>query len=167
MKMKSFKRVLAAAMAAVFVLGGAFASFAANETNENYAFTYEKTQYQIGMDAATAMKTLGDAVSSRDVNNCANGYVNKAYMYGKDKDFEVYVEQDANGKEIVANITLLSSSVATEEGLKVGDSDSKVTEVYADAKKGLGSYTTTKGKTKLYIKMKAGTVSYIAYMIEK
>lgn len=154
-------------MAAVFVLSSAFVSFASNEKNESFAFTHENTQYQIGMDAETAMKTLGDAVSSRDVNNCANGYVNKAYMYGKNKDFEVYVEQDANKKDIVANITLLSSAVATEEGLKVGDPDSQVTKIYADAKKGLGSYTTTKGKTKLYIKMRAGAVSYIAYMLEK
>ena len=115
------------------------------------------------MDAQEAMKKLGEYTSSRDVNNCANGYINKAYMYGN-KDFEVYVEQ-VNGKEVVANITLMTSQVATEEGLKPGDSGEQVTKIYKDAQKGLGTYTTTLGNTKLYIKMKNDKVSFISYMI--
>ncbi len=132
---------------------------------ENFAFTYGENRYELGMEAEAAMKTLGKETSSRDVNNCANGYVNKAYMYG-DKDFEVYVEQSGK-KEIVANITLLTSAVATEEGLKPGDEADQVTKLYKDAKKGLGSYTASKGDTKLYIKVKDGKVSYISYMTEK
>lgn len=162
--MKKLKMLL---IAAVFVMGGALSAFAAAGTaaeKSEYTFTYENNQYQLGMEAAKAAETLGDAVSSRDVNNCANGYVNKAYMYG-DKDFEVYVEQSGR-KEIVANITLLTSKVSTEEGLKPGDSAARVTEVYKDAKKGLGSYTASLGNTKLYIKMKDNKVSYISYMTE-
>jgi hypothetical protein len=144
-----------------FLMFTAMSAFADTAKTE-YGFTYGDHRYLIGMSAADAFQTLGTADSSRDVNNCANGYVNKAYTFGG-KAFEVYIEQEGK-KEVVANITLLSNQAATEEGLKVGDTAEQVTKIYADAKKGLGSYTTTLGTTKLYIKMKGDTVSYITYM---
>lgn len=161
------KKMTAFLMTMAIAAGGAFPVFAAAQAaaeKTEYAFTYEDNQYRLGMDAEEAMESLGEAKSSRDVNNCANGYVNKAYMYG-DKDFEVYVEQEGR-KEVVANITLLTSGVSTEEGLKPGDSAAQVTSIYKDAKKGLGSYTASLGDTKLYIKMKDNKVSYISYMTE-
>lgn len=161
------KKLMLLLMTFVLAAGGALSAFAASGTTaekSGYTFTYENNQYQLGMEAEKAMETLGEAQSSRDVNNCANGYVNKAYMFG-DKAFEVYIEQSGR-KEIVANITLLTSEVSTEEGLKPGDSAARVTEVYKDAKKGLGSYTASLGSTKLYIKMKDNKVSYISYMTE-
>lgn len=156
------KKMIAVLAAVVCMAGGAFTAFGAEA--EGYAFTYGEQEYKLGMDADKAMETLGEAQSSRDVNNCANGYVNKAYLYG-DKDFEVYVEQEGR-KEVVANITLLTDKVSTEEGLKPGDSAARVTELYKDAKKGLGSYTASLGDTKLYIKLKENKVSYISYMTE-
>ncbi len=171
-RMKEGMLLLMTAVCLVQGAGSAFAATAAANKTENaasektaYSFTYENHQYQVGMEAKPAMEVLGEAKSSRDVNNCANGYINKAYMYG-DKDFEIYVEQ-SGGKEIVANITLFTSKVSTEEGLKPGDGAARVTEIYKDAKKGLGSYSTTLGSTKLFIKMKDDKVSYISYLMEK
>lgn len=162
MMKKKMKQMAALVLAVAFMAAGAMSAAAESEKPEAYRFTYQEKQYQPGMEAKTAMDTLGKADSSRDVNNCANGYVNKAYMYG-DKAFELYVEQEGK-KEIVANITLLTEKVATEEGLKVGDSGDRVQEVYKDAVKGLGSYTAVLGETKLYIKLKDNKVSYITYM---
>ena len=157
------KKLAVLLMTAALAVSSLTAAFGAEK--KEYQFTYNKKQYTVGMEAKTAMDALGKAESSRDVNNCANGYVNKAYMYG-DKAFEVYVEQ-SGGKEIVANITLLSDKAATEEGLKPGDSESRVTEVYPDAQKGLGSYSTVLGNVKLYIKMKDHKVNYISYLQAK
>lgn len=148
----------------VFAVGMTAAAYGAEKKTE-YKFTYDNNQYQIGMEAKAAMDKLGKSGSSRDVNNCSNGYVNKAYMYG-DKDFEVYIEQ-VNGKEIVASITLLTDKVSTEEGLKVGDDASQVLKAYPDSKKGLGSYSAVLGSTKLYIKMKGDKVTYISYLTEQ
>ena len=160
--MKLFQKsaVLALSMAMIF---GVFSAQA--EEKKNYTYTEGEVVYEIGMEKAEAFKTLGEAKSDRDVNTCANGYVNKAYTFGQtDKDIEVYCEQDKEaGKEIVASITLLTANVATEEGLKVGDDADAVVKAYPDAKKGLGSYTTVKGDTEIYIKMKGKNVSYIAY----
>ena len=138
----------------------------AEPEEKTYGFTYNKNRYEIGMDGKTALKTLGKATSSRDVNTCANGYVNKAYTYGKTKDVEVYIEQDASKtKDVVASITLLTKNVATEEGLKVGDGIAQITKAYPSAVKGLGSYKVNDGKTELYIKVKDSKVSYIAYTV--
>lgn len=134
---------------------------------KKFGFTYKETRYEIGADANEAMKTLGESNSSREVNTCANGYVNRAYTYGEkeSKDFEVYVEQDkSTGKDIVASISLLTDNVATEEGLKVGDSADDVTKIYPTAVKGLGTYKVTEDKELLYIKMTGGKVAYISYM---
>lgn len=174
--MKKMKKAVLLVMTMACVAGGSVITYGASSKTaaktseaaveaEAFAFTYEENRYQLGMEAETAMETLGKETGSRDVNNCANGYVNKAYMYG-DKDFELYVEQSGK-KEIVANITLLTSKVETEEGLKPGDDADCVTKIYKDAKKGLGSYTASKGDTRLYIKLKDGKVSYISYMTEK
>ncbi len=159
--MKRFKKAAALILAAVFVLGASVLTFAA----DGYVFTYNNVDYTPGMDAKTAMDSIGTAVSSRDVNNCANGYINKAYMYGNN-DVELYIEQQngTGSPEIVANITLMGSNVKTQEGLKPGDDESRVSAVYPSAKKGLGTYTVTKGNTELYIKIKDGKVSYISYL---
>lgn len=163
--MKFLTRMMAAALGAVMMIGVAFSAYGAEKEKTHYTFTYGEKQYQPGMEAKAAMDSLGEAVSSRDVNNCANGYVNKAYLYGN-KDFEIYVEQK-DQKEIVTNITLLTDKVTTEEGLKPGDAETNVTKVYKDAKKGLGSYTISLGDTKLYIKIKDKKVTYISYMMEE
>lgn len=135
---------------------------------KKFGFTYKDVRYELGTDAKEAMKTLGESNGSREVNTCANGYINRAYTYGEkdSKDFEVYVEQDkATGKDIVASISLMTANVATEEGLKVGDTADTVTKIYPTAVKGLSTYKVTEGKELLYIKMTGGKVAYISYTV--
>ena len=123
-------------------------------------------QFTINMPAADAFALLGEATGSRDVNNCANGYVNKAYTYGVDggQDYEVYIEQDGEGgPEVVKNITLLTDAVSTEEGLTTSSSIDDILSIYPDAEKGLGSYKVTRGNTELYIKTNGDQIAYIAY----
>ena len=136
----------------------------AAEQQADNAFTYQEGQYYVGMDAGTARRTLGNAVSSRDVNNCASGYVNKAYTYGETRDFEVLIEETEDGREVISNITLLTGKVATEAGLKVGDAESEILKVYPGAKKGLASYTVLLGDSSLYIRTSGGKISFISYL---
>lgn len=160
--MKTFKKLIVALTLAVFCFG-TISAFAA-QASKSYGFTYNKVRYEIGMNGKTALESLGKETSSRDVNSCANGYVNKAYTYGKNKDVEFYIQQNKtqSGDE-VASITLLTSNVATEEGLKVGDSTDKITKAYPSAASGLGAYKVNDGKVEIYIKTKDNKVSYIAY----
>jgi hypothetical protein len=159
------KKVITFILAALMMFSIAVPAFADAGKN-GYKLTYNEKQYTVGMDAATAMSELGTVKSSRDVNNCANGYINKAYTYGDTNDLEISVEQDKDGKEIVAAITLMTDKVKTEEGLKVGDSDSTVKSIYKDAVKGLGNYKVNKDGTQLFIKMQNGKVSFIAYNLQ-
>ena len=139
-----------------------------DEKTKKFGFTYKEVRYELGADAEAAKKTLGESNGSREVNTCANGYINRAYTYGEgdSQDFEVYIEQDKNtSKDIIASITLLTANVATEEGLKVGDSAETVTKIYPTAVKGLGTYKVTEDKELLYIKMTGGKVAYISYTV--
>lgn len=139
-----------------------------DEKTKKFGFTYKEVRYELGADAEAAKKTLGESNGSREVNTCANGYINRAYTYGEgdSQDFEVYVEQDKKtSKDIIASITLLTANVATEEGLKVGDSAETVTKIYPTAVKGLGTYKVTEDKELLYIKMTGGKVAYISYTV--
>ena len=158
----SLKRRALAALAAMMILASALTGYAAEAPKAG--FTYNKIRYSVGMDANTARQTLGEAKSSRDVNNCANGYINKAYTYGETGDFEVLIEQNEAGQEIISNITLLTGQVATEEGLRVGDPESRITALYPTARKGLSTYTVIMGTGTLYIKTKAGKISFISYI---
>lgn len=160
--MNRSKRGGLAALTAMMILAAALTGYAAEV--KQAGFTYNQARYSVGMDASTARAALGEAKSSRDVNNCANGYINKAYTYGETGDFEVLIEQNEAGQEVVSNITLLTEKVATEEGLKVGDPESRITALYPAAKKGLSSYTATVGTGILYIKTKGGKVSFISYI---
>lgn len=168
---KSLMRRTFAVFIVLMIMAGTMTSFANEIAKRKYGFTNKQIRYELGMDAEQAFKTLGAFIDSRDVNTCANGYINRAYTYSnddktKEKDFEVYVEQDRKtGKDVVASITLMSSSVATEEGLKVGDTADRVTAVYPTAKKGLGSYKIIDGTEELYVKLKGGKVSYISYVL--
>ena len=140
------------------------AAAAGEQGGSAYVFQYGENSYAVGMDAQEAMKTLGKEKSARDVNTCANGYINKAYTYGEaDKDFEVYVEQDESGKDRIASITLLTANVATAEGLKVGDGEARIAALYPAATKGLASYKVQDGAQELYIRVSKGAVSYISY----
>ena len=137
---------------------------AGQQSGPAYVFQYGENSYAVGMDAQEAMKTLGEEKSARDVNTCANGYINKAYTYGEAyKDFEVYVEQDESGKDRIASITLLTANVATAEGLKVGDEEARIAALYPAATKGLASYKVQDGAQELYIRVSKGAVSYISY----
>ena len=151
--------ILAAVMVSLMII-----SASAQERQEPGAFTYNQVQYSVGMDAKTAQSTLGAAVASRDVNNCANGYINKAYTYGDTKDFEILIEQNEKGQELISNITLLTSKVSTGEGLRVDDPESRIQQIYPTAKKGLSSYTVFLGVHSLYIKTTDGKVSFISYI---
>ena len=153
------KLILAAALSMMMALTALAAQTAALSP-----FTYNQVQYTVGMDARTAQSTLGASVSSRDVNNCANGYVNKAYTYGETRDFEVLIEETEDGREVISNITLLTGKVATEAGLKVGDAESEILKVYPGAKKGLASYTVLLGDSSLYIRTSGGKISFISYL---
>ena len=140
-------------------------STGAAETTAGYGFTYEGHRYVPGMDAEEALSLLGEPTASRDVNNCARGAVRKAYSYG-DRDFEVFADLDeSETKDVIKTITLMSENVSTEEGLSVGDEESRITEVYPDCTEENGEYTAQKDGTEVVVSINKlrGTVSYITY----
>ena len=167
---KGMRMLGALTMAAALTLsacGGSSESAGSStaETAAGYGFTYEDHRYVPGMDAEEALSLLGEPTASRDVNNCARGSVRKAYSYG-DRDFEVFADlNESETKDVIKTITLMSGKVSTEEGLSVGDEESRVTEVYPDCTEENGEYTAEKDGTEVVVSINKlrGTVSYITY----
>ncbi|MCR5370945.1 MAG: hypothetical protein K6E83_09580 [Clostridium sp.] len=130
-----------------------------------YGFTYGQNRYVPGADAEETLKLLGEPTGSRDVNNCARGAVRKAYSYG-DRDFEVFADLNADEtKDVIQTITLMSERVSTEEGLSVGDEESRVKEIYPDCEERDGEYVVSKDGTEIAVSVNRlrKTVSYITY----
>ena len=122
------------ALIAALSAASVFTAMAASEKTA-YSFTYEKQQVTPGEAASGALKKLGDYDKKQTLANCADSSgTATAYTYDA---FDV-ITQKVDGKEIVKEITITKASVSTEEGLKVGDTPSKVKELYKDAKGELG-----------------------------
>ena len=163
--MKALKKITTFALIAALSVASVFTAMAASEKTA-YSFTYEKQQVTPGEAASGALKKLGDYDKKQTLANCADSSgTATAYTYDA---FDV-ITQKVDGKEIVKEITITKASVSTEEGLKVGDTPSKVKELYKDAKGELGLYTVKLGNTNLIIdcglnddKVVAITYEYVA-----
>ena len=150
MKMKAFKRLVTFALVAALSVASAATVFAAAKAEEKtaYTFTYNKQQVKVGDAAAAALKKLGDYKSEQALANCADSSgTSMNYTY----DGFYVITEKVDGKNIVKEITLTKDTVATEEGLKVGDAPADVKKIYAGADANMGLYTVTLGDTKLII----------------
>ena len=70
------------------------------------------------MSADAAKNVLGNEKEMKTLTNCADdGGRDKAYLY---QDLELVTTKDGK-REVVREITLKTSAVSTEEGVKAGD----------------------------------------------
>lgn len=141
------RRILAAAVMAGF-MSMAMVFGAAAAKKEQYAFTYQEQQLEIGMSADAAKNVLGKEKEMKTLTNCADdGGRDKAYLY---QDLELVTTKDGK-REVVREITLKTSAVSTEEGVKVGDLPAAVKKAYPEAKAEAGLYTAVLGETQIVI----------------
>ena len=148
--MKALKKIVTLGLIAALSVAASVTVFAAAKAEEKtaYTFTYKEQQVKPGDAAAQALKKLGDYKSEQQLANCADSSgISMSYAYD---GFDVITEK-VNGKAIVKEITITKDTVATEEGLKVGDTPATVKKLYAGATGNLGLYTVTLGDTKLVI----------------
>ncbi len=110
--------------------------------------------------AAYDATKLPAAESSYEVPNCAIEGTNVVYSYGT---YELTVYKSSTG-DVIYSIFLLDPNLTTPEGLHLGDSESRVDELY-------GSDFTVEGTARLYtsqdtqlmILLQNGSVSSIEY----
>lgn len=174
------KKVIACLLVAAFMLTGCGASnektissqsqtssAAESTTSESssadagYVFVSNGVSVEVDADFAKFESGLGDPANYFEAPSCAFGDLDKVYTYS---GFEIDTYQ-TDGIDHVSAVIFLDDSVSTPEGLSIGDSSDKVTELYGNATSADDAQMTyEKGGMKLVILLKDGTVSTIEYL---
>ena len=129
---------------------------------ENFAFTYNGTKITLGTEAAPVIDALGEPRSYTEEPSCAFDGMDKTYYYGS-----FYLSTyPLDGKDYVYNLWFADDGVATDEGIRIGSSQSQVEDTYGkDCFDGTNSFVLTKGQSRLVILVEEGTVSSVRYEV--
>jgi len=111
-------------------------------------------------EAAPILEALGKPLQYTEVPSCAFDGVEKNYYYGS---FYVTTRPEA-GNEYIQCLWFTDDSVATGEGIRIGDSREAVEAAYGtDCKRGENEYVIQKEKAKLVILLTNDLVTHVQY----
>ncbi len=125
-----------------------------------YVFTYDGTIISMDMDAAPIVEQLGEPDSYFEAPSCAFEGIDKVYTYGS-FELDTYPTDD---KDYVSTVVLKDDTIATTEGVGIGDPEDKVVEAYGSEwieEDGMRVYE--KDGMKLCFILKNDTVASIEY----
>ena len=145
----------------LFSLAGCGATDIAPQ-EENFSFTYNGTKITLGAEAVPIIDALGEPRSYTEEPSCAFDGMDKTYYYGS-----FYLSTyPLDGKDYVYNLWFADDGVATDEGIRIGSSQSQVEDTYGkDCFDGTNSFVLTKGQSRLVILVEEGTVSSVRYEV--
>lgn len=130
------------------------------EQDGGYTFTYNSCKIAMNADAAPVVEALGEPQTYTEETSCAFEGLDKTYCYGS-----FYLSTyPLEGKDYVYSVWFVDDSVATEEGVRIGNTQAEVEAAYgADCFGGANVCNLTKGETRLTIILTDGVVSSIQY----
>ena len=132
-----------------------------SETVSGYTFTYKGVKIGIGQDASV-IDQLGDYKSCVETKSCVFQGMDSQYSFGS---FVITTGGDDSGT-VVTGFWFSDDTVATDEGIAIGDSSEKVEAAYgADSFNGTNAYILEKDKCRLNIIMNSDgdSVKEISY----
>lgn len=130
-------------------------------TTERFSFSYNNVKITPNDLMTPLVSALGDDYKYNESPSCAYIGLDKCYFYD---GFAIYTYPTESGEDHVLQIVLTDDSQSTPEGLTIGDSASKVTELYgSDYEKNNDSLAYTKGNTTLQVIIKNDVVNSIQY----
>ena len=134
----------------------------AAQTGDEYSFTYKGVTVALNQDGQAATDSLKDYQKGEPTvtASCAFEGEDYQYYYGS-----FYMNTGTlNGQEIVDYIGIVDDTVATVEGLSIGDSKDKVEQLYgSEGYNGINAYIMNKGHGELTIIIKDDSVDSIQY----
>ena len=157
------KRISLFLLAAIMLFGLAgCGSTDIDPQEENYSFTYNGTKITLGAEAAPIIDALGEPRSYTEEPSCAFEGMDKTYYYGS-----FYISTyPLDGKDYIYNLWFADDGVATDEGIRIGSSQSQVEDTYGKkCFNGTNSFVMTKGQSRLVILIEDDTVSCIRYEV--
>lgn len=131
-----------------------------DEQYKGYAFAYQNVVVEIDAEAAPIIEKLGEANSYFEAPSCAFEGIDKMYGY---HSFEVdtYPLKD---KDYISAIIFKDDTITTAEGVGIGDTIDKVTEIYGnDGSNEDGMLVFEKDKVKLCFIVQDNSVASIEY----
>ena len=132
------------------------------EKTSAYAVICNGTELRLGADASGALKKLGEASSTQEVQDCGAGNSRVFYRY---PSFILYTMKNADGKEVIDQIELNDDLVETAEGIAIGDTEAELRDAYgtpSSEKNGL--LTFSKGSYRLIAQVENGTVTELGLL---
>lgn len=125
-----------------------------------FSFSYNGTRISMKENFAPILKALGDPKSYDETPSCASSGMDKTYFYGS---FYVTTYPDGDN-DLVNCVWLVDDSVATDEGISIGDAKADVERAYgAESFNGTNAYIMVKDGTRLTVILQDDVVSSIQY----
>ena len=133
-----------------------------NQQEEYFSFTYNGTKIMLDAEAAPIIDALGEPRSYTEEPSCAFDGMDKTYYYGS-----FYLSTyPMEGKDYIYNLWFSDDTVATEEGIRIGSTQSQVEDAYGkDCFNGTNSFILTKGQSRLVILVEEETVTSVRYEV--
>ena len=127
---------------------------------EDYFFELGDVIIRVGDDANDAVERLGQYNCCQRANSCAGIGEDILFIYN---GLRISAFSDGNNSRISA-IELTSDLLSTPEGVRIGDSDSKLEGIYGEGERD-GARIIYQGKScRLCFTVKKGVVSKIKYI---
>ena len=127
---------------------------------KGYAFIYHDIVMEIDAEAAPVIEKLGEPNSYFEAASCAFEGLDKIYTYSS-FEIDTYPTKDA---DYISSIIFKDDSIMTTEGVGIGDSVDKVTEVYGnDGVEESGMLVFEKDQRKLCFIIQDDSVASIEY----
>lgn len=126
---------------------------------KGYVFTVNNVTVEVDAEAAPVVEALGEPVSYFEAASCAFEGLDKIYTYNG-FEIDTYPAQD---KDLVSAVILKDDSIATTEGVCIGDSLEKLQEVYGEAAQENGMLIYAKDGMKLCFIMQDDSIISIEY----
>lgn len=129
-------------------------------SNKGYVFIYKNVVIRINAEAAPILEKLGEANSYFEAASCAFDGLDKMYTYSS-FELDTYPIED---KDYISMLFFKDDTIATAEGVSIGDPAEKITEIYGDdSVKENGMIVYKKDDMKLCFFVDNGSISSIEY----
>ena len=127
---------------------------------KGYAFIYQDIVIEIDAEADPILAQLGEANSYFEAASCAFNGLDKMYTYSS-FELDTYPVED---KDFISMILFKDDSIATAEGISIGDPVDKIIETYGeDAREENGMMVYVKDNMKLCFIIEEESVISIEY----
>lgn len=131
-----------------------------SDSGGRLSFTYHGIRIELHGEAAPVIAALGEPKSYTEEASCAFDGLDKTYYYGS----FYLTTYPMDGKDYVYSLWFADDSISTEEGIRIGNTQTEVESICGtDSFNGTNAYTLTKNDTRLTVILTDGTVSSIQY----